>query len=1324
MAHPGRIGADRAKVMPEWTAPAGTAPRPPAPTRLVGRENEVAALRAVFAGVLTGERRGVLVSGPPGVGKTALLEALRPLVTAHHGWFVTGQFDKYRHDEDTDGLRLAFRCLLRLMLVEPEEELTRIRQRIATVVGGNVRLAAAVLPELGELMRVTPETPDLDSSVVPARLRTAALDLARAVASPRRPIVMVLDDLQRAPAHRLEFVDALMHDESIAGMLVVGGYRGTPIEVEQLSRPRRLGTSPLHIELGNLPPAASTALVADRLRLDEPAAEPLAVAIAERTGGHPYDTIELLNALCRTGVLVPGGEGWRWDLDDVRQAAGRPDVFDRPAARLDDLPADTVEILEVMAGLGREVEIELLATAAAVDRAAIDTRLRPALEEGVLVLRPSDRRVRFGHDRVQQAAFNRLDRSSRAALGLTVARRVAASPGHRTVAAEQYLLAMDALTDAGERHRAAELMRDAARRAQLLADDPLVERFAAAGLELAAEPRGKEPAGLTLELLTLGHSALVGQARFEAADEVFARIAGADASAVAVAPATWAQLNSLQHRHQLAETVTLGLDLLARLGEPFAESSEPVADTLAAFATAGDEVSDRRRSEVDDPRIVAIAGTVTRLINVAFAYDPGIHGWLLTRAAHLWSTYGPTAALMSTLGHAIFVTDAHTGRVITQRIIAVGAARGFEPETAEARSLYASSIGHWFEPLEDNLPRAQAARERLLRGGDPIKAALTYYSTLPNLLDCASTLGGWRPEIEAALELATRIGNQQLHSDFLSFRDFVRAMRGEDDAITETPSTVEPYAYYPTKALAAAILGDVDAMTRLSRAALEQWPLIRFNYLAVHIQLLRALSAAAEARAGGPPTVFAQLDECRDWFAERAADAPDNLRHLLHLVVAERAWASDTPAAAVRAFDAALRDVARVHRPWHRALIAERAAAFHMAYGMRYVGEQLLREAREHYAAWGATAKVADLDRRFPALVRAPRVKEATVGDPGGVLAATRAISAETSVDRLPARVAATLATLTGASEVHVVLRDPDGSQWRVQMTGAPPVPVEEARLPVEALRFVERTGEPLVVNDATQDERFAQDPYLALLDHCALLAVPVPARGNLTAILVLEQRHGPFTAEQVGAVLQVAGQLAVTLDNARLFAALERKVEERDAALAVANERLERLSVTDPLTGLANRRRLADVLDSEWWRAVRPAQSMAIAVVDVDHFSAYNEHYGRLAGDRCLQRIAAAVSECVRTMDLVARYDGEAFAVVLPTVGAEVGQLIAQRIRDAVIALEEPHERSPFGFVTVSVGVVAEVPSWDGSPQALLEEAGHRRTEAKRRGRNLVVAG
>jgi diguanylate cyclase (GGDEF)-like protein len=401
-----------------------------------------------------------------------------------------------------------------------------------------------------------------------------------------------------------------------------------------------------------------------------------------------------------------------------------------------------------------------------------------------------------------------------------------------------------------------------------------------------------------------------------------------------------------------------------------------------------------------------------------------------------------------------------------------------------------------------------------------------------------------------------------------------------------------------------------------------------------------------------------------------------------------------------------------------------------MAYGMRYVGEQLLREARQHYAAWGATAKVAELDKHYPALHRTRVATAVPAGadvdvDLRNVLAAGRALSSETSVERLQARAAATLGAMTGATEVRVVVRDPDTEEWQLHVNGAPAVPLKEAGLPLTPLRYVEQTGEPLVLDDAPRDERFARDTYLVGLEHCSLLVVPVLARGRTTAILMLENRLGPgaFTGERVEAVLLVAAQLAVSLDNAQLYVALERTVEERTAALAVANERLERLSVTDPLTGLANRRRLSDVVDSEWWRAVRPGLPLAIAIIDVDHFTAYNDVYGHLAGDRCLQRIAAAISECVRTMDLVARHGGESFVVVLPTVDEEVGQIIAERIRDAVVALEEPHERSPFGFVTVSVGLVSVVPSWDGSPQALMDEADQRLSLAKQRGRNLVVA-
>jgi diguanylate cyclase (GGDEF)-like protein len=128
-----------------------------------------------------------------------------------------------------------------------------------------------------------------------------------------------------------------------------------------------------------------------------------------------------------------------------------------------------------------------------------------------------------------------------------------------------------------------------------------------------------------------------------------------------------------------------------------------------------------------------------------------------------------------------------------------------------------------------------------------------------------------------------------------------------------------------------------------------------------------------------------------------------------------------------------------------------------------------------------------------------------------------------------------------------------------------------------------------------------------------------------------------------------IAGQLAVSLDNAQVYTSLEHKVAERTQQLAAANQRLEQLSVTDPLTGLANRRRLDEVLRAEWLRATRQAAPLALAMIDIDHFKLYNDHHGHTIGDRCLQRVATCLATGTRATDLPARYGGEEFAIVMP---------------------------------------------------------------------------
>ncbi|MEU4155350.1 AAA family ATPase [Actinoplanes sp. NPDC026670] len=1164
------------------------------PSRLVGRDTEIARLRAAFDEMMAGRGRGVLVSGGPGVGKSSLIDELRPYVTGRGGWLVSGKFDQYRRDIDADAGRQALRAMCRLLLAEPEEAIATLRQRLHATLGANVGLAAAIAPELAVLMDVTPEVTPPDPMTVERRLVRIGLDVLRVVASPERPVVLVLDDLQWAGAAQVGFIDAVLTDPQIRGLLLVGAYRDTEIHgAHPLSR----CPVPDRIRLANLPPADLAVLLAQMLRLDPDRAAGLAEALVARTGGNPYDSVEVVNSLRREGVLVLGGDGWQWDAKAVRRHVGRADVLELVMARIDTLPPPTRELLAMTALLGSEVTVDLLAVAAGHCAEVVEERLLPALEDGLLLMeRETTDAVRFRHDRVQEAAFAHLAPPDRTGLRLTLARRLAAVPRFRGIAAEQYLPAAGEIVDRDERLLAAGLFRD--RAAALRVVDPVTaERLLAAALALVGGDRPVAGEALLVRLEIDRHAALFALGRLAEADEVHQSIQSRDPGPEALAAAANTQIPSLVNRGRVNEAMMLGLDLLGRLGVavPPAEAVRAgIMDGLAAldrWVAAGGPAADRDRPTVTDPPVLAVAGLLTRVMPTAHVGDPAMYGWLVFEACRRWVEHGPCAELVVPMTCVPFVEQSvrperRSGYLVARHAAEVAEARRYATAPV-ALMVFNTGAAHWFERLEDTVAAMRRAHDGLLRAGDPYTAAYCRVALGIALVDSAPTLTDLVTEVDAAIAGTGETCDPNAIDALTPIRQLARALRGEteapgsfDDESFDEPAFVARLAANPIVAMtfhamhgiAQLLCGGGPGLTVYATVLTALLPDSPGEYCTAIAQLVRGIALAEQVRtapADEPATTA--LAACHRWFVARAADAPANFAHIAHLIEAEQAWALGDTWAAASAFDAAIRTAGTTRRPWHRALIHERAAQFHTAHGLEHTGRTLLAEARAGYETWGATAKVRLIDLAHPGLNGSPAEPRVdgrhSTGDLStdaidllAVLNASQALSSETSLDRIRARVSGVLSAMTGATAVQVLLRDDQDGSWCLPVPPGDPgvtVTAEEGAarglVPMSVVRYAERTREPLLVDDAAHDDRFARDPYLTSLACCSLMVLPIFAQGVPRAILLLENRlaRGAFTADRLDAVRLIAGQLAVSVDNALLYASLERKVAERTATSA-----------------------------------------------------------------------------------------------------------------------------------------------------------------------------
>ena len=258
------------------------------------------------------------------------------------------------------------------------------------------------------------------------------------------------------------------------------------------------------------------------------------------------------------------------------------------------------------------------------------------------------------------------------------------------------------------------------------------------------------------------------------------------------------------------------------------------------------------------------------------------------------------------------------------------------------------------------------------------------------------------------------------------------------------------------------------------------------------------------------------------------------------------------------------------------------------------------------------------------------------------------------------------------------------------------------------------------VVADIAREEAFVQ--ILELRNQTILMVSVLLLSIGLIAYVLGIAIVRPLDRLTIGAAQVAGGDLEVDLPVVTRgeLGSLTRVFNDMVARLRHGREELERLSVTDGLTGLYNRNHLMETITKEVARSDRQEEPFAAMMIDLDHFKKYNDTHGHLGGDKILVKMSAIFSDCIREVDYAARYGGEEFLILLPGTDLEGGVEVAERIRNRLADTKLDDEKKKVG-ITLSIGV-AEFPQHGDTAEAIIAAADAALYQAKRRGRNRVA--
>ncbi|MGK7928716.1 MAG: AAA family ATPase [Spirulina sp.] len=1159
------------------------------PQKLYGRDREITALLDAFEGVIRHQKLSLcLVKGYSGIGKSALVAEVHKPITARHGFFIAGKFDRLHREIPYSAIASALGALMRQLLAEPETELQKWRERLQATLGNNGRVIAEIVPELELILGQQPEVSQLGAKESQNRFNLTLQNFIRTFARIEHPLVLFLDDLQWADSASLGLLHLLATASDMGYLFLIGAYRDNEVKgahplMLKVNKIRRSGVQISEIALQPLPLEEIQEFLADTFLCSLVLTRPLAKLLLEKTDGNPFFLNEFLKALYAEELLNFDAkqQEWQWDIEKIRRREMTANVVELLAEKIHKLPIAAQQMVQLASCIGNEFDLPTLGGISPASSLDFAIELQWAISEGILIpldesyklieskiLTRTTLRLKFAHDRLQQAAYSLFSDKEKQQLHLRIGRLLLQQTPpdkceEKVFDIVKHLnLIRQGMSQRSQKDELAKLNLLAGKKAKASAARRSAFTYLQIGLELLHPSSWEQQYEFTLELHVEAVEVAYMCGEFELMEEWSEIVLQQARSVLDTIKVYESRLLSYMANSQPERAVKIALDALNLLGVKLPKKPNKL-QLMSALSQINLALINKKPEDLlelpvmSKPTQLAALRILVSVSPAAYIATPQLSLLIALKQVSLSFKYGnaPLSAfaycnygllLCGVLGNV--ETGYQFGQLGANLLVKLNA----KELKAKVLMTFNTFIVHWREDLQATLNPLLEAYQSGIETGDVEFAAYSLTVYVLHLFFTARVLNQSALEIENFSKKIEQLKQKPALYKIQQVQQTVFNLIGK----TENPLCLHGEAYNEQKMLALHRQeGDRTAICYLyvcklmlcylfaSYSEAEQNSLqaeenLDFIVGTIYVGVfhfysaLTCISLCSHASKSQQKHLLKKVNAYQKKMKKWARHAPMNYLHKYHLIEAERYRILGKYEIAADLYDRAIAGAKENEYIQEEALANELAGKFYLARKKEAIARAYLHQAYHCYDCWGAKAKTQHLAQTYPQFFSIASVQKSPVMatilvrttsnntrtdtiDFASILKASQTLGSEIVLDKLLARMMHIILE-NAAAQRGVLILDREGT-WqieaeitlepeRVQVLQAQPLEeLPPFNLPQSILTYAIRTGETLVLDNAAKDSYFEGDEYFAIARPQSLLCLPLFHQGNLIGLLYLE---------------------------------------------------------------------------------------------------------------------------------------------------------------------------------------------------------------------------